>query len=228
MGAIQSEADARSILGADVLGPEEVATAFGTPAKLLGDLPIPYSRQELQVAMSHGEMLVLRLDRAAADSSLTIQDLIRRYPQAFDARFLRKMGYQLKDEWGIELEPSAAVDTCTTGWALVRKAPIDSSCNLSYDEQEPRLRSYAEELGVAATAVRRRTAVEIAYDTVLYFAARNIRLLEKAWDWSSTRTIDGGYLNVGGFHPNGLQILSYSRAVRHGALGTCPTRQAAR
>jgi hypothetical protein len=44
------------------------------------------------------------------------------------------------------------------------------------------------------------------------------------WDWSSSRTIDGGFLNLGRFNDAGMQVFSYSRAVRHGQLGVCPTR----
>jgi len=225
MAAILSTAEARSILGDDVLGPEEVAATFGASATSGALPPIPFSEQELRAARANGEILILRAERDSLESPLTIQNMIVRYGEAFDARFLRKMGYQLKDEWGIELEPVAAVDTCSAGWALVRREPIESSRNLSYDEQEPRIGAYAQHIGLSAAALRRRTAVEVVYDTLLYFASRKVRLLAKAWDWSSTRTIDGGYLNVGGFGPSGMQVLSYSRAVRHGALGICPTRQ---
>ena len=54
-------------------------------------------------------------------------------------------------------------------------------------------------------------------------AVRRSRLLEAAWDWSSTPSADGGLLNVGGFTEAGLDVLAYSKAVKHGALGICPT-----
>jgi len=72
---------------------------------------------------------------------------------------------------------------------------------------------------------RRRRAVEAVYDTVLSFAARGQRRLVKTWDWTSSVTLDGGIVNVGGFGERGLQILAFSPAVRHGALGVCPTWQ---
>jgi hypothetical protein len=67
--------------------------------------------------------------------------------------------------------------------------------------------------------------VEGVYDTLLCFLARKVRLLEHSWDWSRSATLDGGYLNVGGFGATGMQILSFSRAIRHGRLGVCPTYQ---
>jgi len=215
-----SLADARAILAHDLLGPDEIAQAFGVPAPV--SPPVPFSPEDLERARSEGEMLVLRLAQVVPDVPLTPLGLIERVPDAFDQARLRQMGYQLKEEWGIALEPLARTATCTTGWALVRKAVLEASRNLSFDEQQPVLAACAP---AGAPAVRRRTAVEAMYDTVLYYRVRAERLLGQTWDWCSTLTLDGGFLNVGGFGPHGLQILSYSRGIRHGALGVCPTRQ---
>jgi hypothetical protein len=213
--------EARSILGDDVLGPEEVSQAFGgAPTEL--EITIPFTREALITARQCGAMLVLRATRDNQGRALTILHLLDRCPQAFDAKLLRKAGYQLKDEWGIALEPLAASDTCDPGWALVRKDVLEDSCNLSYDEQEMAVERFVDLLGAPA---RRRTAVEGVYDTLLYFLAHRVRLLERSWDWSNSATLDGGYLNVGGFSPTGMQILSFSRAIRHGHLGVCPTYQ---
>jgi len=229
---VQTVSDARAILGGDVLGPAEIAATFGGAAA--GDGPsIPFTRDELSAAHAGGEMLVLRVARVG-DTPLTIRHMTERHPAAFDAKLLHQVGYQLKDEWGIALEPLAATEICTPGWALVRKSILDDSRNLPYDAQDEPLHSYAGTLayvraahteGVPRVAVARRSAVEAVYDTLLYFAVHKVRLLEKAWDWTSSRTIDGGYLNVGGFGPRGMQILSFSKAVRHGGLGVCPARR---
>jgi hypothetical protein len=216
MPVVLKVSDAHAILGHDVLGAEEAAAVFGVRVEAP---PLPFTVDELTAAKTAGEMLVLRL---AKDPSvpLTVQRMIQHLPESFDERYLRKMGYQLKDDWGIELEPLAATDTCTFGWALVHKDILPETRNLAYDEQECVVTRHRVD-------VRRRTAVEAVYDTLLYFGARHVRLLEKSWDWTKSRTIDGGYLNVGGFAQAGLQILSFSRAVRHGALGVCPTREPA-
>jgi hypothetical protein len=221
MSVCLSVQEARAILGADVLGPEEVAGVFGA-ATVPPD--IPFSQGELAAARRAGEMLVLRVTRAGDSAPLTVLHMIQRFPEAFDKKLLRQMGYQLKDEWGIEREPLAATDTCAAGWALVRKAILEDSRNLTFDQQDAMIRRYAEALDQCTGGIRRRTAVEAVYDTLLYFAAREIRLLEKTWDWCASRTVDGGYLNVGGFAAAGMQILSFSTGVRHGALGVCPTR----
>jgi len=212
---------ARRILGDDLLGPVEVRDVFGLEEAVP---PIPYSPAEIESAASAGgELLVLRTQRAAG-KPLTLLRLIERAPNAFDRHFLRKMGYQLKEEWGIELEPLANSETSAPGWMLVRKEILDETRNLPYEEQTEQMRGYARSRRVHAGAIRRRSAVETAYDLVLYQAARGVRLLADTWDWTTSRTLDGGYLNVGGFGPNGMQVLSYSTAVRHGALGVCPSR----
>jgi len=220
--------EARSVLGKDILGPEEVAAAFGQLAATEGDVPVPYKRAELEAARRAGEMLVLRVASAADGKPITVVHMIERFPEAFDQKLLRQAGYQLKSDWGIELEPLAQQDTCATGWALVRKAILDDTRNLAYDEQNACLTQYAASLGVPAQSVRRRTAIEATYDTILTFAARGERLLERTWDWTSSETEDRGYLNVGGFGSKGMELLSFSAAVRHGALGVCPTRPASR
>lgn len=210
--------EARSILGSDFFGADEAQTVFG--ALRAAPTAIPFSHEELTAAARRGEMLVFRSAGLQDDSVLTILHIIDRFPAAFDPAFLEKVGYQLKDEWGIRLEPLAAVEACTDGWALVHKSPLVDSRNRAYDEQELVLQRHS----AAGAAYRRRTAIEVVYDTVLYWKMRGTPLLIDAWDWTSSQTIDGGYLNVGGFGDKGMQLLSYSRAVRHGGLGICPTR----
>lgn len=222
MSATTAWHEAQSILGAAALGPDEIAAAFGTQA-VPSVPPIPFSSADLDSARANGQMLVLRTDRLAADSPLTILALIERFPEAFDQRALRSAGYLLKDEWGIALEPGAAIDTCRVQWALVATAVLPGSCNRPYEEQQSILAHYANDRGLPPRRWRRRTAVEAVHDTVLYFAAGRGRLLERTWDWTRSPTLDDGYLNVGGFASGGMQILCYSPGIRHGALGVCPT-----
>ncbi len=219
MPSATSIKEASRILGDSFVGPADAAFALGF-ASSLGDIPVPHSPQTLQTMRDAGEMLIWRYADVGA-TPLTIMELVRRQPTLVDARFLQKMGYQLKDEWGIELEPSASTATCTGGWGVVLKDVLKESLNVAYEAQDDFLAAYGKRIG---SAVRRRTAVEITYDTLILWMTRQQRVLERTWDWSSTRTTDGGYLNIGGFSKNGLQIFSYSRAVRHGALGVCPAR----
>ncbi|MBI4516796.1 MAG: hypothetical protein HY699_13375 [Deltaproteobacteria bacterium] len=224
MAASIDLAAARRLLGADLLGPEEIRAAFDfvppTP-------PIPYAESELAAAAPGGEMLLLRVDHDRS-TPLSLSRLIERFPAAFDSRLLRNSGYLLKDEWGIALEPLAGSEHCSAGWVLVRKQVLDETRNLPYDEQDQQIARYAADLGLPAALICRRSAVEIAYDLIVYHSARGVRLLGQAWDWSTSRTLDNGYLNVGSFGENGMQILSYSPPVHHGALGVCPVRLPAR
>lgn len=215
---------AREIFGGDLIGPEELSRVFGTiegiEAERVGT--VPFSPEELRLARAAGEFLILRAP-ASGGAPITLLWLTEHFPDAFDQGSLRKMGYQIKDEWGIEMEPLAAVETCRSEWALVCKHVVEATRNLSYAEQEELLRQYAKQRNAPA-GFRRRSAIEIAFDTIAVQRVRRERLLAVTWDWSSSRTLDGGYVNLGRFNEEGLQVFSYSPAVRHGQLGLCPNR----
>lgn len=217
--------EAREILGRDCLTFEEVAEALGTsPDKLPGDLgraaaQVPFSAAELAAARQDGQILVFRLPRDA-EAPLTIERLIQRFPKCFDEKILNKVGYALRDEWGILLEPLAKTETCALGWHLSRKAPLEATCNIPYHDQDAVMARSGRAIE------RRRTAVEAATDLVLYHACRGERLLADAYDWTSSRTVDAGYLYVGGFGQSGMTLVGFSAAVRHASLGVCPTRGA--
>jgi hypothetical protein len=214
---------ARAILGDDVIGPDELRAALGGVDDLDRTATrVPFSSAELERARNDGMFLILRAGRAAG-APVTLLWLIERFPESFDQNSLRKMGYQLRDEWGIELEPLAATDTCKEQWALVGKDLLPDTRNLTYDEHDAILDQYGAQRG-APGRVRRRSGIEIAFDVIVYHRVRGQRLLGKSWDWSSSRTTDGGFLNIGRFNEAGLQVFSYSRAVRHGQLGVCPNQ----
>jgi len=125
----------------------------------------------------------------------------------------------LKDEWTVDGEPFASSATCRPGWRLVHGAPVSSTCNLNYEQQEAALSRYAASIGASLT---RRSAIEAVYDTILSRRVHGTRLLARTWDWSETPTQDGGFVTVGEFGEDGLRIVGYSRAVRFGTLGVCP------
>jgi len=212
---------ARQILGDDMIGLDEIRMGFGDVEGVEDQAQsVPFSTADLEAAKHNDEILILRA-AACGGESITMRWFIERFPDAFDPATLRKVGYQLKDDWGIELEPLAATETCRPQWALVRKGILDATRNLSYDEQDEHLQTYAGTRR-AADRVRRRAAIEIVFDLLATHRAGGGRLLRRSWDWSRSRTVDGGYLNVGRFTEQGMQIFSYSRAVRHGELGVCP------
>ncbi|MCC6764190.1 MAG: hypothetical protein IT293_05955 [Deltaproteobacteria bacterium] len=152
---------------------------------------------------------------------LTVVRLLERFPETVHPQLLKGVGYQLKDEWTVSGEPFAGAETCRSGWHMVRGAPLPSTYNCNYDQQEAALERHAAALGLAGRLTR-RSATEIVYDTILLRRAHGTRLLERAWDWSRTPTQDGGFATVGEFGDDGLRMVGYSRAVRFGTLGVCP------
>jgi len=215
-------AQAKGILGDDFVGPEELQGVFGTTVASVAD--IPFTTDEVSAAKSRGELLLLRTGEIAA-TPLTISALAEKLPQVFNTKLLHASGYALKNDWGILLEPLSEEAVCTAGWALVSAEIVPETRNLSFDEQEEVLRRHITARGPQSSPWRRRSAVEAVYDTAVVFAARGRRLLERSWDWTTSPTEDGGLLQVGGFGKNGLEVLSYSRGNRHGALGACLTQQ---
>jgi hypothetical protein len=223
---IQGLNDARRILQSAVLGPEEVATVLGVDP--LEDLTageraqvqrVPFDSTALEQARAAGEMLVLRVARTA-DAPLTLLTLGARLTGALDPKVHRGVGYSLRDEWTIDTQPFAATETCTTGWFLVHQRLLPSTCNRLYRLQDTVLAALPGGNGRS----RRRSAIEIAYDTLLWQRARGARLLTDGWDWSRTPSSDHGFVAVGEFGDGGLGVIAYSRAVRFGSLGVCPQR----
>jgi hypothetical protein len=216
--------EATRVLGGAVLGPKELATALRCDAlALLTDeerravARVPFDLAELERARSEGAMLVLRVPRSP-EGPLTMLALAARLGGGFDPGVHRGAGYLLRPEWTIDEQPFATVETCAAGWWLVRREPLPGTLNRVYAEQE-------RTLGPAAPGrPARRSACEIAFDTLCWHAAHGERLLATAWDWSRSRSTDQGHAALGEFGPEGLRVTAYSRAVRFGTLGACPQR----
>ncbi|TMA48379.1 MAG: hypothetical protein E6J83_03265 [Deltaproteobacteria bacterium] len=218
--------EASRLLGGAVLGPQELAAALGFDplAALRGDerpavARIPFGAADLERARADGEMLVLRLARDP-EGLLTMLRLAARLDGGLDPKVHKGVGYLLRDEWTIDEQPFAAAETCGTGWWLVRREPLAATLNRTYREQDAVLAA----LGPPPERPRRRSAAEIAFDTLCWHRAHGERLLSRAWDWSRSETIDRGYASLGEFGPDGLRVIAYSAAVRFGTLGVCPQR----
>jgi hypothetical protein len=223
---IQGLADARRLLGPAVLGPEEITAALSTDplAGLTAEEHaavgrVPFDVAALEGARAAGEMLVLRLARLG-DAPLTLLSLAERLTGALDPRVHRGVGYSLRDEWTIDTQPFAHTETCVTGWYLVHQRVLPATCNRLYRAQDAVLAA----LPGGNDRPRRRSAIEIAYDTLLCHRTRGIPLLADTWDWSRTPSSDQGFVAVGEFGAAGLGVIAYSRAVRFGSLGVCPQR----
>lgn len=210
-----------------VLGPREIEIALGidplaglSAADRQAVETIPFGADDLARAKADGELLVLRV-ATLGDGPLTMLQLEARLAGSLNQKVHQGVGYQLRDEWTIDTQPFASSETCTTGWYLVRREALPATRNLGYRAQDAVL----EALGATRAGVpRRRSAVEIAYDTLLWHRARGERLLAGAWDWSRSPSNDQGLAALGEFGEAGLGVIAYSRAVRFDTLGVCPQR----
>jgi len=206
MGSL-SPSDGRQIFGDFLVDAADLGALLGTPPPAAG--AIPFSRAEAEAARDAGCGLVYRPASDAAGRSITLAML-------FEATSGdRSRGFRGDEPWFLG-EPFAAQETVEPGWALFHREPLRESLNRVYDAADAALAARGD-------GWRRRRAVEAAFDCLALAAARGTHLLERAWDWTSTSGIDGSLANVGGFGAAGLEVLSYSRVVKHGALGMCPT-----
>jgi hypothetical protein len=210
-------------LGGAVLGPRELARALGfDPLAVLGPgeeaavARIPFGTAELERARANGEFLVLRVARDP-DGPLTMLRLAARLGGGLDPSVHKGSGYLLRPEWTIDDQPFAIAETCGVGWSLVRREPLPATLNRTYVEQDAAL-------GSGPTGRRRRSAPEIAFDTLCWERAHGERLLATSWDWSRSVSTDQGYAALGEFGAAGLRVIAYSRAVRFGTLGVCAQR----
>ena len=219
--------EARAALGGAMLGPQEIAAALGfeplesltaDERRAVGE--IPFSAGQLGSARANAELLVLRVPRDP-EGPLTMLRLAERLAGGLDPKVHRGVGYLLRDEWTIDAQPFATSETCAPGWYLVRREPLPATFNLGYRAQDEVLSG----LGPTRPGVpRRRSGIEIAWDTLLWQRAHDEHLLARGWDWSRSESIDGGFAALGEFGPQGLGVIAYSRAVRFGTLGVCPQR----
>jgi len=217
---------ASRVLGGAVLGPPEIAAALGFEVTAVLDdaerravARIPFQAAELERAAADGAMLVLRVGRDV-EGPLTMLRLAERLGGGLDPKVHKGVGYLLRDEWTIDDQPFATTETCPPGWRLVRREPLAATLNRTYRDQDTVLAA----AGSNASAPHRRSAVEIAFDTLCWQRVHGERLLGSHWDWSRSETTDRGYVAIGEFGPQGLRIAAYSTGVRFGTLGVCPQR----
>lgn len=217
---------ATTALAGAVLGPAELSAALGfdplsvlTDEELAAVRRLPFSEADLAAARQRGELLVLRVPRDT-NGPLTMLRLAERLAGGFDPKVHTGVGYSLREEWTIDTQPFATHDTCAAGWYLVRRDLDPATVNRGYREQDALLAGRPARPGVAP----RRSAVEIAWDALLWHRAHGERLLASTWDWSRSESNDRGLAALGEFGAQGLGVIAYSRAVRFGTLGVCPQR----
>ena len=221
---IDGLAEAARVLGGAVLGPRELATALGfdplaalVPVERAAVARIPFGASDLARARADGEFLVLRVPRDP-EGPLTMLRLAARLDGGLEPGAHKGVGYLLRPEWTIDDQPFAIEETCPAGWWLVRREPVAGTLNRGYAAQDIVLGPSAPGRPV------RRSAPEIAFDTLCWQRVHGERLLAGCWDWSRSVSTDQGYAALGEFGEHGLRVIAYSRAVRFGTLGVCAQR----
>ena len=226
--------EARKIFGKDFLGPEAIQTTFGvelTADELKEVEGIPFTREELEQAKQLGMMLVLRIPRLGegkTERPLTInfvRELFTKGDSLGDSKKKKqKVFYGKKGESWYDVEKFATQDTPKLGWGLVMKSVLPDSLSKNWDQQEEVLKKWAKDNSIDPSLVKRRTPVEIAYDTLIYYGENKESLLENRYDWTGVQSSGGLFVNVGGFVSGGLGVDGATGGSAGSILGVCPSR----
>lgn len=230
---------AMDILGTDFLGVEAIEKmtdklkTVGVNVEFnLGSIPdLPYTEEDLQLAKQNGEILVLRAGTMTEGTQrpiniINFRKLFKKDPNGvletpfYTFRKDANDWYKNEDfaKKNVEIQP---------GWALVKKDLLEDSRNKNWNQQNDVLKAYGEELvqtGATNIDVRRRTAMEAVWDAMLYYTNTGEHLLERDWDWTSSRTSGGYLVRVGVFDSNGLYVNGWNPEHSRSNVGVCPSR----
>ncbi len=226
--------EAREIFGKDFLGPEAIKSVYGvelTPDELQEVEDIPFTREELEQAKQLGMMLVLRVPRLGegqTERPLTI-DSTRELFSGGDTlgdpkKKKERMFYSKKGAGWYDAEKFATQDTPKLGWGLVMKSVLPDSLSKTWEQQEEVLKKWAKDNNIDPSLVKRRTPVEIAYDTLIYYGENKESLLADEYDWTDMQSSGGRSVYVGDFDSVGLSVNRHSRGSAGSRLGVCPSR----
>ena len=175
------------------------------------------TKESLEKLKEEGFMVVLRVGALADEKKkgkeipVTIKNLRKKFPLFYNQDWYNDEQFADETLSGID-------------WGIVKKELLDETRSKNWDEQQEILKTWAESHGVDEKFVRRRTPTEVAYDVLAYFQARNQRILEKDWDWTSVQSSGGGFVYVGHFGSGGLGVFNDARDGRYSGLGVCPAR----
>jgi len=223
--------EAREIFGKDFLGPEAVQKTFQielTPEELEAIEHVPFSREELEKAKELGMMLVLRVPRTQDEKPLTINAMREMFKEedvlGDPQKKKSKIFFSKSGEGWYKDEKFATEATTQLGWGLVAKNVLQESKSKDWNQQEEILKKWAEEQGWDPATVRRRTPVEVTYDTLLAYGTNQESLLENVYDWTATESSQRNPVCVGFFDSDGLDVSDRSREESLSFLGVCPAR----
>jgi len=182
-GTVSPE-EARETLGnGQFLGAEEVGKAFGV--RLEDVPPIPFSREELENAGRLGQMLVLRVDKAADGEPLTmkkIQEVIGGKMEASGKGPLRYPDDWYKDEDLFTKERPAP------GWTLTTKETVPGSASKDYIGQAEVMVAYLKDEVFAGSDIP--PAYEEAIREFEEQKAEIAGLVSSHWQQASQRLAD--------------------------------------
>jgi hypothetical protein len=222
--------EARELFGKDFIGPEAAFKTFGvklTPEETKQIERIPFNKAELEKAKELGMMLVLRVSHDKDGKPLTInrmREVLAGEDKLGDpSKKKQKLFYRQPGEGWYDDEEFAKQET-SLGWGLVMKAVLEESRSKNWGDQEKVMQDWAKKNGIDPKSIRRRTPVEVAYDTLAYYGANKETLLEKDYDWTGARSSVGGFVDVGVFGSDGLHVGYGDRGDSGSRLGVCPSR----
>lgn len=235
------EERAKNLLGKDFLGKDAVV-AMENKLKALGlnvefdldNIPnIPFDQKDLEIAKQSGEILVLRAGSMTRDgiasvpiSILGFRELFRRDPNGGTNPLIYSFK-QSANDWYKDQDFAKRGSDINLGWALVKKEVLPGSTNKTWGQQEEVLKQYKDQLTISGAThkdVRRRTPMEVMWDTLLYYANTNDRLLPDKYDWTAGQTSDGTLVLVGWFDSDGLLVSYWSPEGQNPDIGVCPSR----
>jgi len=223
--------EAKEIMGKDFLGPEAIEATFGiklSSEELEQVENIPFTPEELEQAKELGMMLVLRVPHDKDKQPLTLnrmREILAGEDKLGNPQNKKtKLIYSQPGEGWYNNEVFATEAVTKFGWGLVTKEVLQDSLSKNWDEQEEILKKWAEENNIDLQTLRRRTPIEVAYDTMLYYGANKETLLEGTYDWTSVQSSGGEFVDVGDFDSGGLYVYSGTRGIRFSNLGVCPAR----
>ncbi len=112
-------------------------------------------------------------------------------------------------------------DTPEPGWALITPEALPETLGLNYFAQQQRLRQRADELGIIARMVRRRTLVEAVYDLIAAQLVLGLKLNQQTLDATSSSLTTSDFVCTY-FSAEGIRFKTLPRTTSHPAIGVCP------
>ena len=195
---------AQSILGTDLITPEEVTKA--RPSIVYSDEQITAlaeslpSEDVLKWCKENGYAVMPAPPQAC--SVLDVREIQ-------SAHFYSKTGGRYADQ------KFAREDKTSFGWMKIKKSPVSNSTSKTWDEQ-----------GELLSALEKvPNAAEMCWFITTYFEVRGVRLFEGVYVRTSSLASDGYRVGVGRFDARGLLVRDWFGACRLDGIGLSVARK---